>query len=343
MPSLSASILQSINRDYGRPLNILLINHKEPYQVSLSKTGHNFFFMFHPKLPPWNTAIRPIPNNCHLLLGDKETAHLRYDVDFDLIFCQDRPTQYPILLQVAKQLSCPMLNLEYSLTAPDANPYYVESLMYQGYNLTVFSSEFVANSWGADIENEDEEVKIIPHAIDTDFFTGWVGGDSKVLTVVNNYQHRNNTMGFDLFTQIMKCFTMNPFGHTQGISRATKNVDELLNLYQRASVFVNTSVWHACPMALLEAMSVGCPVVTTGSAMLTEIVEDGINGFVADDIDTMKTKIQNILDDPDMAKEMGQKARQTIIDRFGSDQFIKNWREVLLCAIDQPSCALISS
>ncbi|KKK91448.1 hypothetical protein LCGC14_2712880 [marine sediment metagenome] len=340
MPSISASILQSINRDCDRPLNILCINHKEAYQNMLSRTGHNFYFMYHPKLSPWNAAIRPIPNNCHLLTGDKQAANLRYDVDFDLIVCQDKDTQYPILLQVAKQLCCPMLNLEYSLTDPNANPYYVENLMYQNYNLTVFSSEFVSNSWGADIE--DEDVKIIPHGIDTDFFTGWTGGDGKILTIVNNYQQRNNTMGFDLFTQIAKCFTMNPLGHTQGVSRATKNVDELLSAYQKADVYINTSTWHACPMTLLEAMSVGCPVVTTGSAMLTEIVEDGVNGFIADDIDTMKTKIQNILDDPDMTKEMGQKARQTIIDGFGSGQFIKNWQEVLLNVIDQPSCVLTS-
>lgn len=339
MPALSASIFQSINRDYGRPLNILLINHKESYQVMLARTGHNFYFMHHPKLAPWNIATRPIPPNCHLLSGDDKIANFRYDVDFDLIICQNRSQQYPILLQVAKQLCCPILNLEYSLTAPDANPYYVESLMYQPYNLTVFSSEFVSNSWGADIE--DDDVKIIPHGIDTDFFTGWTGGDNKVLTIVNNYRHRNNTMGFDLFTQITKCFPMNPFGNTHGVSRATKNINELLNIYQRASVFVNTSIWHACPMVLLEAMSVGCPVVTTSSAMLTEIVADGVNGFIADDIDSMKTKIQKILDDPEMAKEMGQKARQTMIDRFGSERFIKNWQEVLLSAIDQPSCALV--
>ena len=340
MPSLSASIFRGINRNFNRPLNILCINHKETYQVALAKTGHNLYFMHHPKLPPWNTAIRPIPDNCHLLVGDDKSAQLRYDVDLDLIICQDRAKQYPILLQVAKQLSCPMLNLEYSLTPPDADPYYVESLMYQPYNLTVFPSEFVTDSWGADIE--DEEVKIIPHGIDTDFFTGWTGGDGKVLTIVNNYQQRNNTMGFDLFTQLTKCFAMNPFGQTQGVSRATKDVNELLNLYQKASVFVNTSTWHACPVVLLEAMSVGCPVVTTDSTVLAEIVEDGVNGFIANDIDTMKVKIQKILDDPEMAKEMGQKARQTIIDGFGSGQFIKNWQEVLLNVIDQPSCVLTS-
>lgn len=336
-----ASVLKGINRNYGRPLNILCINHKEPYQVALSRTRHSFYFMHHPKIRGWDTNIRPVPNNCHLLSGNNQTIELRYDTTFDLIVCQDRATQYPILLQVAKQLCCPMLNIEYSLTAPDTDPYYVESLMYQPYNVTIFSSDFVANSWGAD--TEDEEVRVIPHGIDTDLFSGWMGGDHKVLTIVNNYRHRNNTMGFDLFTQIMKCFAINPFGHTQGMSRATKNVDELLNIYQKASVFVNTSVWHACPMVLLEAMSVGCPVVTTSSAMLTEIVEDGVNGFIADDIDMMKTKIQNILDNPDMAKKIGQKARQTIVDRFGSEKFVKNWQEVLKCAIDQPSCALISS
>ena len=179
MPSLLASILRNINRQPNTKLNILTINYSETYQTALAKTGHNFFFMYHPKLRPWDSKIRPVPQNCHLWSGNDVSSQFRYDVDFDLILCQNRIEQYPILQQIARQLACSMINIEYSLSSPEANSSYIESLTYQPYNFYIFSSEFIANSWGFDIE--DETVKIIPHGIDTEFFGFWTGGDNKVI------------------------------------------------------------------------------------------------------------------------------------------------------------------
>jgi len=191
---------------------------------------------------------------------------------------------------LAKQLACPVINIEYSLSSPDANPHHMESLSYQPYNLYIFSSEFVANSWSFDID--DDTVRLIQHGIDTEFFKGWQGGDNKVLTVVRDYQKRNSVTGFELYKEVIKDFQPNLHGYSPGLSKSTKDVYELLQIYQNASVFLNTSAWHACPLAMLEAMSVGCPIVTTGTAILSEIIEDGVNGFIADDVDIMRERIK---------------------------------------------------
>jgi len=113
-----------------------------------------------------------------------------------------------------------------------------------------------------------------------------------------------------------------------------------LGLYQNASVFLNTSSWRACPLPLLEAMSVGCPVVTTSSASLDEIVQHEENGLIADDAKTMTEQINRIIVDLDLAKKLGNNARKTIIEKFNQKQFIDNWNNIFSNVVDTPSCML---
>lgn len=338
MPSLLGSILKSINCESSTKLNILTINHNETYQTMLAKTGHNFFVMHHPQLRGWDVKIRPYVENWNILFGNSVSSQFRADGNFDLILCQSRDQQFSILAQLATQLSCPIINIEYSLSSPEANPHYIESLTYQPYNAYVFGSEFVANSWGFD--TDDKDVHVITHGVDTNFFDGWHGGDGKVLTVVRDYPNRNNITGFDLYQAVIQSFQANPHGESLGISKSTKNVDELLKIYQQASVFLNTSTWHPCPLALLEAMSVGCPVVTTSSAMLDEIIEDGVNGFIANEPETVKAKLQECINDQEMAKSLGEQARKTIVEKFGEKQFVDSWQAIFRSSIGQASAII---
>ena len=94
-------------------------------------------------------------------------------------------------------------------------------------------------------------------------------------------------------------------------------------------------------MALLEAMSVGCPIVTTGTASIGDIIEDGVNGFITDDAETMKSKIKQIIEDQELGKQLGEKARLTILEKFHTDEFLNNWEQIFKLSADQPSSAIV--
>jgi glycosyltransferase involved in cell wall biosynthesis len=56
---------------------------------------------------------------------------------------------------------------------------------------------------------------------------------------------------------------------------------ELENVFRRATYFVNPSSYlETFGLVNLEAMALGCVVITSGSGALSEIIKDGYNGFI---------------------------------------------------------------
>ena len=76
-------------------------------------------------------------------------------------------------------------------------------------------------------------------------------------------------------------------------------------------------------------MSCGCAIVTTATCMIPEIVENGVNGFISNDIDELKEYLVMLLNDEDLAEKMGKAARKTIVDRFSVERFASKWDFIL--------------
>lgn len=76
-------------------------------------------------------------------------------------------------------------------------------------------------------------------------------------------------------------------------------------LLQASDVFVFPSYREGLPVALMEAMSAGVPVVASRIRGNVDLIEDGVNGFLCapDDADGFADKIRMLLDDPDLAAE----------------------------------------
>lgn len=78
-----------------------------------------------------------------------------------------------------------------------------------------------------------------------------------------------------------------------------------------------TRYGEGCPVALLEAMAAGLPIVTTRAGGIPDIFEDGINGLLIHPVrvDTIKAALRRALTDQAWARECGYqnraKARQT--------------------------------
>ena len=84
------------------------------------------------------------------------------------------------------------------------------------------------------------------------------------------------------------------------------------DLMRAADAFVFPSHYEACSLVLSEAMASGLPVVTARSAGMFHRLQDGVDGFVledAGDADTLAARITWLIDHPDAAARMGQRAR----------------------------------
>jgi len=339
MGSLLSTILRGINRKDNDRLNILCVNEDEAFQALLARTGHNFFFLRHPQIRSWDVQIRPVPRNCYMLSGRDINDQLKGDLSFDLLLSQNRQTHYQLLSQLSKQMNCPIVSVNNELSAPDANPYYVEALANQEYNLNTYNSEFVCNSWGFDIS--DEEVAVVDSAVDIELFSGWEGGDGTILSVADHFPQRDAITGFSLWRQVAEGMPVNVLGNSPGFS-VRPGISDLIKHYKKASVFFNTSSWQACPVALLEAMAVGCPIVTVPTTTIPDFIEDGVNGYMSNDPDELKERLTELLDNTDRATELGRHARETAMEKFNPSRFAKEWSEVFTRTIDKSSCLVVS-
>jgi glycosyltransferase involved in cell wall biosynthesis len=92
----------------------------------------------------------------------------------------------------------------------------------------------------------------------------------------------------------------------------------LKEAYGTCDLFVLPSVWEVLPIAVLEAMSSGKPVVCTDAGGDREMVRDGVNGYVVPmrNPKALAEKINMVLSDADMRARMGAASRRIAEEEF---------------------------
>jgi glycosyltransferase involved in cell wall biosynthesis len=109
-------------------------------------------------------------------------------------------------------------------------------------------------------------------------------------------------------------------------------------LMQGADLFALTSYSENFGVAVLEAMAVGLPVVVTPGVALASVVEQNQLGYVAElDIVAIATNLQHCLDYPQTAKEMGDRARQLVREKYSWERNASNLSEVYAAILKQDS------
>jgi glycosyltransferase involved in cell wall biosynthesis len=85
-------------------------------------------------------------------------------------------------------------------------------------------------------------------------------------------------------------------------------------LYDRADVFVNSSVVDNQPLSVLEAFAAGVPIVTTSTGGIAGMVREGETGLIVapDDPAAMAQAVERLLSRPDQARQMTRRAHDEL-------------------------------
>jgi glycosyltransferase involved in cell wall biosynthesis len=83
---------------------------------------------------------------------------------------------------------------------------------------------------------------------------------------------------------------------------------------------------------IIEAQASGVPVVVSDSGGPKELVEDKTNGLItkSHDVEDFTRALRSLIVDPALRKRMGDRARQSVIDRSWPAAFRKFWMETEL-------------
>ncbi len=97
--------------------------------------------------------------------------------------------------------------------------------------------------------------------------------------------------------------------------------------YALGDVYVHTSSFEAVPRVLLEASAAELPLVAMSAVGMDEVIEDGVNGYLAPnmDIEGMAGRIVSLLRNPAQAHKMGMAARALAFERCEPERYAEKW------------------
>jgi len=117
----------------------------------------------------------------------------------------------------------------------------------------------------------------------------------------------------------------------------TPNSPELQKLFADADLFIFPTLGDANPLAAIEAMASGLPVVSTNVGALAEEVEDDVTGLLipTNDPGAIVTAVRSLANNPQRLVEMGIAGRKRAERLFDGERSYKALIEVLKQCADK--------
>jgi glycosyltransferase involved in cell wall biosynthesis len=198
-----------------------------------------------------------------------------------------------------------------------------------------------------------EKLKILPRGLDTDLFhparrdpSYWqrfgANGSSVRLLYVGRISREKDldvlAAAYDKVREAgrpVQLFIVGHGPHSEALATALPHAvflgyltgEPLATAYASADIFVFPSTTDTFGNVVIEAQASGLPVIVSDLGGPKELVDDGVNGLVtkAHDAGDVARAITLLAGDQKMRARMGEKARQSVLDRSWPGAFQKFW------------------
>ena len=271
----------------------------------------------------WNERYASLPSNFTILPPCRDgTVLLPDDVVPDLVLAQHRFGQFQALKKVADYLHVPLMTVEHTLPRSEWSPAELAEIKKMRGDLNVFITADNRAAWGWG----DDEAIVIEHGIDTEMFVPGTGTrHTKIITVANDYIGRGDILGFDIWKEATRDLPVLPIGDTPSLSESAPSVESLAGELAAGSIFLCTARSSPIPMSLLEAMSAEMACVAIRQSTVASVIKHCENGLLADNAAEIRYYLFELRKNPSLRQQLGQQARQTILDRFPLGRFRSEW------------------
>lgn len=110
------------------------------------------------------------------------------------------------------------------------------------------------------------------------------------------------------------------------------DVDKILGALD---IFVLPSLWEGMPLAVLEAMSMSLPVVVSRIPGNTDLVDDGIEGYVfkSNDENELVEKLTLLINNFELREKMGKIGREKVLKKYTLTKRVKIMERLYLDGI----------
>lgn len=109
-------------------------------------------------------------------------------------------------------------------------------------------------------------------------------------------------------------------------------MDDIFPFYQGLDLYLCTSLHEGIPMSVLEAMSYGIPVIAPKVGGLTEIITDGVEGYLVESRtpEDFAERCIFLYENKSLRKQMGSAARERVKKEFSVEHMARQYYQLYL-------------
>jgi glycosyltransferase involved in cell wall biosynthesis len=313
-----------------RRLNILIWHIHGSYLNTLARIEHNWYLPVKAGRPEGYGGRGPtfdLPDYVREVPAE-EVRNLK----LDLIIYQTPKNyfedQYEILS--AEQLTLPKIYLEHNTPKPHAcdtrHPIDDPNV------LLVHVTHYNRLMW----DSGHTPTTVIEHSVAIDPAARYSGGLARGITVINGIQKRPRIAGYDLFLQARETIPLDIAGMQTEQMGGLGDVP-YRHLHRRIAEYrflFSPMRYTSLPLAVIEAMTMGMPVVALATTELPTVIENGKSGYISCDINELIEHMHRLLADPEEARRLGAHAQAVARERFGLERFINDWNRAFAWVMD---------
>jgi hypothetical protein len=309
-----------------RRLRVLTWHVHGNYLYYLTQAHHEFYLVTKPGNPPGyagKTGVLPWGDNVHEVAAD-EVAHQRFDV----VLFQHR-TQWDddrLNLLTDAQRRLPRVYIEHD--PPQENAFEQRHWVDDANTLLVHVTHFNNLMW----DSNKTPTRVIEHGVVVPPGIRYTGELERGIVVINHIRQRGRRLGSDVFAEAQARVPLDLVGmdaESAGGLGEIGNLD-LAAFSARYRFFFNPIRWTSLGLAIVEAMTIGMPIIGLATTELATVIRNGESGYVDTNVETLIDAMQHLLRDPEEARRLGEGARKVALERFHIDRFVSDWDRTLL-------------
>ncbi|MGI8824428.1 MAG: glycosyltransferase [Chloroflexota bacterium] len=311
-------------------LNILIWHIHGSYLNALARIEHNWYLPTRPGLPEGYGGrgrtfdmpdyVREIPSE-----------RVR-DLDLDLVIYQTPKNFHQDAAEILseRQRALPSIYLEHN--TPKDSAFDERHSVDDSCTLLVHVTHYNRLMWDTGVT----PTVVVEHSVAIDPSIRYVGDLDRGITVVNGMQKRRRIAGYDLFLQARDRVPLDVVGmETQSFGGLGDVPYRDLHRCMAQYRFLFSPIrYTSLPLAVIEAMTIGMPVVALATTELPAVIEDGASGFVSCDLERLIGHMQRLRRDREEAHRLGARARAVALGRFGMNRFTREWNSAFAQAIE---------
>ena len=169
----------------------------------------------------------------------------------------------------------------------------------------------------------------------------WTGELDRLAVVTNEPVRRNRVTGTDLMPRFAAVAPLDVYGMGVAglrLDRVT-TYDDPPQARMHAEIAKRRAYLHLCRwtslgLSLIEAMQIGMPVLALATTEAIAAVPDDA-GVLATRVATLVDAAHWLIEEPEQARLLGERARQVALARYGLDRFLADWDRLL----EEETCA----